>query len=144
MSGLFIFMIQILIWSYSVAVISQLYLAWIQDKEKHTLPSNILTVFYSSSALHPACPFFADSCPTNDTSDPFWQQVGSLIVCCHIFEQPHTAVQTQCNNTPNGSPQHTQVPLEDRAVLIIPSSCNLLISPSSNTILKECDFRGQL
>ena len=35
-SGLFIFLIQILIWSYSVAVISQLYLAWIQDKETHT------------------------------------------------------------------------------------------------------------
>ena len=54
-------------------------------------------------------------------------------------DRPHTAVQTQCNNTPNSSPQHTQVPLQDRAVLIIPSSCNLRISPSSNTILKECD-----
>ena len=72
-SGLFIFLIQILIWSYSVAVIFQLYLAWIQDKETHTLPSNILTVFYSSIALHPACPFCAGSCPTNDMSDPFWQ-----------------------------------------------------------------------
>ena len=35
-SGLFIFLIQILIWSYSVALISQLYLPWIQDKETHT------------------------------------------------------------------------------------------------------------
>ena len=34
-------------------------------------------------------------------------------------DRPHTAVQTQCNNTPNGSPQHTQVPLQDWAVLII-------------------------
>ena len=32
-SGLFIFLTQILIWSYSVAVLSQLYWAWIQDKE---------------------------------------------------------------------------------------------------------------
>jgi len=32
-SGLFIFLTQILIWSYSVAVLSQLYSAWIQDKE---------------------------------------------------------------------------------------------------------------
>ncbi len=32
-SGLFIFLTQILIWSYSNAVLSQPYLAWIQDKE---------------------------------------------------------------------------------------------------------------
>jgi len=35
-SGLFIFLTQILIWSYSVAVLYQLYWAWIQDKEFHT------------------------------------------------------------------------------------------------------------
>ena len=35
-SGLFIFLTQILIWSYSLAALSQLYLAWIQDKELHT------------------------------------------------------------------------------------------------------------
>ena len=32
-SGLFIFLTKILIWSYSVAVLSQLYWAWIKDKE---------------------------------------------------------------------------------------------------------------
>ena len=74
-SGLFIFLTQILIWSYSLAALSQLYLAWIQDKELHTHThlSNILTVFYSSSALQPAWPFCAGSCTTNDMSDPFWQ-----------------------------------------------------------------------
>ena len=42
-SGLFTFLTQILIWSYSVAVLSQLYWAWIQDKEFHThILSNIL------------------------------------------------------------------------------------------------------
>jgi len=58
---MFIFLTQILIGFYSVAVLSQLYLAWIQDKELHTqththiyrLLSNILTVFYSPSALQP-------------------------------------------------------------------------------------------
>jgi len=35
-SGLSIFLTQILIWSSSVAVLSQLYLAWSQDKELHT------------------------------------------------------------------------------------------------------------
>ena len=35
-SGLLIFLTQILIWSYSVAVLSQLYLVWIQYKELHT------------------------------------------------------------------------------------------------------------
>ena len=34
-NGLFIFLTQTLICSYSVAVLSQLYLAWIQDKELH-------------------------------------------------------------------------------------------------------------
>ena len=34
-SGLFIFLMQILIWSYSIAVLSRLYLAWIQNKELH-------------------------------------------------------------------------------------------------------------
>jgi hypothetical protein len=29
---------------------------------------------------------------------------------------PHIAVKTQCNNTPNGSPQYTQVPLHKWAV----------------------------
>jgi len=63
-SGLFIFLTQTIIWSYSVAVHSQLYLAWIQDKSLHTyththththiLLSNILTVFFSSSAIQPA------------------------------------------------------------------------------------------
>jgi len=45
-SGLFIFLTQVLIWSYSFAVHSQLYWTWIQDKEshthRHTLLSNIL------------------------------------------------------------------------------------------------------
>ena len=45
-SGLFIFLTQISIWCYSVAVLSQLYWACIQDKEfhthRHTLLSNIL------------------------------------------------------------------------------------------------------
>jgi len=74
-SGLFIFLTKILIWSYSVAVLSQLYWAWIQDKvfHTHTLLSNILPVFYSSSALQPALPFCVGSCPTNDMSDPLWQ-----------------------------------------------------------------------
>ena len=31
---------------------------------------------------------------------------------------PHIAVKTQCNNTPNGSPQFTQVPLQDHPVTI--------------------------
>jgi len=31
---------------------------------------------------------------------------------------PHIAVKTQCNNTPNGSPQYTQVPLHEWAVFI--------------------------
>ena len=35
-SGLFIFLTQILIWSYTVAVFSQLYLTCIQEKELHT------------------------------------------------------------------------------------------------------------
>ena len=72
-SGLFIFLTEILIWSYSVAVLSQVYLAWIQDKETHTHNSVQYPVFYSSSALQPAFPFCAGSCPTNDMSDPFWQ-----------------------------------------------------------------------
>ena len=78
-SGPFVFLTQILIWPYSVAVLSQLYLAWIQDKDlhththTHTLLPNILTVFYSSRAPHPAWPFCAGSCPTNDMSDPFLQ-----------------------------------------------------------------------
>jgi len=57
---------------------------------------------------------------------------------------PHIAVKTQRNNTPNRSPQFTQVPLQDWAVLITPSSYNMRISPLSNTIPKERDFRGQL
>ena len=57
---------------------------------------------------------------------------------------PHIAVKTQCNNTPNGSPQFTQVPVQDWTAFIIPSSYNLCISPLSNTIPKECDFQGQL
>jgi len=31
---------------------------------------------------------------------------------------PHIAMKIQCNNTPNGSPQYTQVPLQDWAVFI--------------------------
>jgi len=66
-SGLFIFLTQISIWCYSVAVLSQLYWACIQDKEfhthRHTLLSSILTVFYSFSALQPAWPICAGSCP---------------------------------------------------------------------------------
>jgi len=57
---------------------------------------------------------------------------------------PHTAVKTHCNSTPNGSPQYTQVPLQDWAVFIIPSSYNQHISPLPNIIPKERDFRGQL
>jgi hypothetical protein len=74
-SGLFIFLTQILIWSYSVAVLSQLYLARIQDKElhAHTFLSNILSIFHSSSILQPIGTFFAGSCPTNYMLDPFWQ-----------------------------------------------------------------------
>ena len=53
-------------------------------------------------------------------------------------------VKTQCNNTPNGSPQFTQVPLQDWAVFIVPSSYNLSISPLSYTIPTERDFWGQL
>ena len=53
---------------------------------------------------------------------------------------PHIAVKTQCNDTPNGSPQYTQEPLQDWAISIIPSSYNLSISPSSDTFPKECDF----
>ena len=42
-SGLFTFLAQILIWSYSVALLSQLHWAWIQDKEFHVhILSNIL------------------------------------------------------------------------------------------------------
>ena len=48
------------------------------------------------------------------------------------------------NNTPNGSPQFTQVPVQDWTAFIIPSSYNLCISPLSNTIPKKCDFQGQL
>ena len=57
---------------------------------------------------------------------------------------PHIAVKTQCNNTPNGSPQFTEVPLQEWAVFIIPSGYNLHISTLSNTTPKECDFQGQL
>ena len=56
----------------------------------------------------------------------------------------HIAVKTQCSNNPNSSPQFTQVPPQDWAVFIIPSSYNLSISPLSNPIPKECDFHGQL
>jgi hypothetical protein len=38
----------------------------------HTFLSNILTIFYSSSALQHAWHFCAGSCPTY-LSDPFWQ-----------------------------------------------------------------------
>jgi len=81
-SGLFIFLTQILIWSYAAAFLFQLYSAWIQDKElhshTHTHTSIQYPVFYSSGALQPVWPFSADSCPTNDMSDtPFlavsWQ-----------------------------------------------------------------------
>jgi len=53
---------------------------------------------------------------------------------------PHIAVKTQCNNTPNGRPQYTLVPLQDWAVFIMSSSYNLRISPLFSTIPKECDF----
>ena len=78
-SGLFKFLTQILIWFYSVAVLSQIYLAWIQYKElhthtyTHTHTSVQYPVFYSSSALQPAWAFCAGSYATNDRSDPFWQ-----------------------------------------------------------------------
>ena len=73
-SGLFIFLTQVLIWSYSVSLPSQLDWVWIQDKElhTHTLLYNILTVFCSFRALQSAWPFCAGSCLTHDTSDPFW------------------------------------------------------------------------
>jgi hypothetical protein len=45
----------------------------------HTQTSVQYPVFYSSSTLQPAWPFCAESCPTNDMSDP------SLAVCW----QPH-------------------------------------------------------
>ena len=57
---------------------------------------------------------------------------------------PHIAVKTLCNNTPNSSPQYTQMPLQDWAVFIMPFSHNLHISPLSSTTPKECDFWGQL
>ena len=60
------------------------------------------------------------------------------------YDGTHIAVKTQSSNTPNGSPQFTQVPLQHWAVFIIPSSYNLSISPLSYTIPTECDFRGQL
>ncbi len=49
----------------------------------------------------------------------------------------HIAVKTQCNSTPNGSPQFTVVPLQDWAVFIVPSSYNLCISPLSSTSLRS-------
>jgi len=57
---------------------------------------------------------------------------------------PHIAVKTQRNNTPNGSPQYTHVPLQGWAVFIMSSSYNLHISHLPSTIPKECDFWGQL
>jgi hypothetical protein len=59
-SGLFIFLTHTLIWPYSVAVLSQLYSAWIQDKE-------LQTHTHTHTHTH-----FCPSCPTNDMSDPFW------------------------------------------------------------------------
>ena len=56
----------------------------------------------------------------------------------------HIVVKIQHNNTPNGSPQLTQVLLQDWAVFVIQSGYNLCISHLFNTIPKECDFRGQL
>ena len=53
---------------------------------------------------------------------------------------PHIAVKIQCNKAPNGRPQFTQVPLQYWAVIIIPSSYNLHISPLSKTIPKERNF----
>jgi len=53
---------------------------------------------------------------------------------------PHIAVKTQCNNTHNSSPQYTQVPQQDWAVFIMPSSYNLHINPLPSTIPKECEF----
>jgi len=84
-SGLYIFLTQILIWSYSVAVLSQHYLAWIQDTELHAHFCPISWLF----SIPPVPYSLPDpgSCPTNDMSDPFWQPVGSITVCCHIFKQ---------------------------------------------------------
>jgi len=45
-SGRFIFLMQILIWSYSVAVLSQLYLAWIQDKQLHTTHTHFCPILW--------------------------------------------------------------------------------------------------
>ena len=53
---------------------------------------------------------------------------------------PHITMKTQCNNTPDGHPLFTEVPLQDWAVFIMPSNYNLHISPLSSNIPKECDF----
>ena len=50
-SGLFIFLTRILIWSYSVAVPSQLYWTWIQDKELHTHTHTLLSIILAVSIL---------------------------------------------------------------------------------------------
>ena len=55
-SGLFIFQIQILIWSYSVALLSQLSLAWIQDEELQTNTHTHTSVQYSDWFLFLQCP----------------------------------------------------------------------------------------
>ena len=69
-SGLSIFLTQLLIWSYSVAVLSRI--KYFTHTNTHT-SVQYPDCFYSSSALQPAWPFCAGSCPTNDMSDLFWQ-----------------------------------------------------------------------
>ena len=58
-SGLFTLLTQTLIWSYSVAILSQHYLAWIQDKELHTHTHTQTSVQYPDCFLflqcHTAC-----------------------------------------------------------------------------------------
>jgi hypothetical protein len=74
-SGLVIFLTKILIWSYSVAVLSQLYWAWIQNKElqththTHKLLSNILfsipSVPYSLADHSVLVPVLQMTCQTH-------------------------------------------------------------------------------
>ena len=52
---------------------------------------------------------------------PFMQQSTPLLMSMlsqKSDDEPHIAVKTQCNNTPNDSPQYTQVPLQEWAVFI--------------------------
>jgi len=55
---------------------------------------------------------------------------------------PHIAVKTQYNNTPNGSPQYTQVPLQDWAAVFIYHPATICVSvlcpiPSLKSVTSE-------